>query len=424
MQKQNSLERNTIATKVVAIALAFAFIRICLPFHIPFIPIVFPVIFIWVLSTNKFKITFDLITLFYVTAIIFFIFLGELLSGHIKIMPLKDVSYGISIYMFFLVLKKVFSDNQLSCLFKDYFFRWLFLLTFIISLVSLYKYFDFSLGIEWSSIKAVSPIAYPWGTSLVPDYNMQAMVFLIGLISGSYLLDRVEQNKLKCCLILMSVVIFVAAFFLGSRRFYVAIILIVAIYFSSLFKNLFVKGTISKTDLSYLFFFMITGVIVFFAFYLGYLRVEEIIVRIKTLFNFSDSLYQSRGVLLEYAISNKFSDINLVNFMFGSGFDYMDEFGDLSCHMNNIKICPSSYPHNPLFSAMLYGGFFNLLLYVTLFIHAGYLWIKNLSREFYLFIIFVIVMVFCFISLNTIFSIPISFLWLMLPFCFHQDKLT
>ena len=82
---------------------------------------------------------------------------------------------------------------------------------------------------------------YPWGSSLVADYNIFGLCLICGLISGYYILKRQISFAYYVSFSLMSLIIFSALLFASSRRtwFVLFILLLVS-------SGIFLKNSVNR----------------------------------------------------------------------------------------------------------------------------------------------------------------------------------
>src|SRR5699024_10830973 len=107
----------------------------------------------------------------------------------------------------------------------------------LIAVISLYKYYLLLNNVQIKSFE-IPGRPYPWGTSLMPDYNMFALGMLIGLVSISYLIKTTKSFKVQLLGIMGSILVLISIILSGSRRGWL-LVAFVAIYFLiQLFKKI------------------------------------------------------------------------------------------------------------------------------------------------------------------------------------------
>lgn len=100
------------------------------------------------------------------------------------------------------------------------------------------------------------------------------------------------------------------------------------------------------------------------------------------------------------------------NKIFGSGFTYMNQFGEKFYKKEN----KTDYPHNPIISAVLYSGLLGGLFYIYFLFTSLYYYLKYLRHHWIFFILYLLTFFFVFFSGNTHFDVPVFSLLSLVPF--------
>ena len=236
-----------------------------------------------------------------------------------------------------------------------------------IGILGAWKFWLFiSAGELLGFVTAASGAEYPWGTSLVTDYNFYSLTILVSILAAMFLsADRHAGTQVILALIIAALI--VVGFLAGSRRFWVVAPVFIALQglwmiirsgirpYSTLFATLSV---------------LLVALPMAFLIYADD-SVERIMTsgwnlayRLRTVLDVSQGFgMSSRFELWQFAIDR----LEGVVPWFGSGFDYTSRFACEFSHCGNF-----GYPHMPILSAYLYGGWvaaiaaFSLYAYVTI----------------------------------------------------------
>lgn len=246
----------------------------------------------------------------------------------------------------------------------------------IVSCLGAYKLWLFLTSArQLDFIVAASGAEYPWGTSLVTDYNFYALTVLVAILSALYLTTHVRPLT-KCGLMLLITFMFAVGTAAGSRRFWVAApVFLFAQILWMIAKNGFRQHS-----------FVLVGLVALLigipatlwaiapnVFETVFTQAWDLQYRFRTLFA-SDLGYEygSRTDVIEFGIQR------LEGFVawFGNGFDYLNRF---SCE---FAICGGTgYPHMPLISAFLYGGVIAAVAALCVYVYITVASFRLLYRE-------------------------------------------
>jgi O-antigen ligase len=275
---------------------------------------------------------------------------------------------------------------------------------------------------------------YPWGTSLVVDYNIFGLCLITGLLSGYYILKRQIHFTYHVAVNLMALTIFFASVFSASRRTWfvltVLILMIAGAFLKNLMKNIFLFLSTFKLKRSEFIKKLATG-ITLTAIIIGIVALvpKDIsikhtyqLTRIKNRFvniiNISEINLKrgSRYNRYDFAFQH-INEYSILNLLIGNGSNYLKEFGQ------KFNGSGYDYPHNPILSAILQSGLIGALLIVGYICYCLFLYIKNLKFEetrFY-FLVTLVLSFYYFISGNSVFSSKIYiFFTLLMPFAINR----
>jgi hypothetical protein len=300
---------------------------------------------------SAFRIPIDGFTLLVLLTLLLY-FYGMLLSEQLDGSVFGDVFNAIGLLLLYVAGANGFSDAAHRERLMEKLRNLLLLGTLGGAVAGATKFALLLQGRRLGFVEAASPGHYPFGTSLISDYNMFALTILCGVVIA---FAKVIRGQTFIARLLAGLVFFLlctVGFFAGSRRFWVvAPVAIVAVLALSLPRLRLGAGTRRLV-------------------LLGAIGVSLALVASNYLsflsWDFLNS--QSHGLqarllsLLDADRSGAF-DERLVRWQFaasladgtaiwsGQGFDYLREF---SCRFGNCAAV--DYPHNPFLSALLYAG--------------------------------------------------------------------
>ena len=218
--------------------------------------------------------------------------------------------------------------------------------------------------------------AYPWGTSLLSDYNFYSLTVLVAILSALFLTTYVRRLG-QSILGLLIVFLFVVGILAGSRRFWLIAPLIMVV------QSLWMVSRCGVRRYSVVFgvllscFIGLPAVIYVVAndlFELLFSTAWDFQFRVLTLLN-SDIAFGMAPRVEQWV----FAIDRLDGFVpwFGNGFDYMHRF---SCQFGECG--EGGYPHMPILSAYLYGGVIAAVLACVLLVYLTLAGWKLLSHDF------------------------------------------
>jgi len=147
------------------------------------------------------------------------------MTGTVYKNVVSDIGKGISLFLLFLGLVNVVRNYRDFQLFYKVFIYGTFFSSVIISLIGLYKLVLLSYGVKISYF--FSGYEYPWGTSLVTDYNFFSLGLIIGLLCGIEILTKYYSGPIFRIIVLIGITfITLSVIFSGSRRGFVVVIFI------------------------------------------------------------------------------------------------------------------------------------------------------------------------------------------------------
>jgi len=246
-----------------------------------------------------------------------------------------------------------------------------------VSALGAYKFWMFvSSGEQLQFILAASGVEYPWGTSLVTDYNFFALTIITAILSGLFLASGARPRH-QALLAILVVFMFVVGILAGSRRFWlVAPLFVIAqclwmVLRHGIQRNGSLLGTLMLC---------LVGLPV--VLYVIASDVFEVVIaiawdfqyRLSTIFD-SDTGFGmgSRFGIWSFAIDRLEGSVP----WFGDGFDYMGRF---SCEF--AQCGGEGYPHMPILSGYLYGGVIAAIANSALYVYITVAGLKALATRF------------------------------------------
>lgn len=212
-------------------------------------------------------------------------------------------------------------------------------------------------------VAAASSGTYPWGTSLVSDYNFFALTILTSILAGIFLcMQRGPIGQVILALAIAALI--VVGFLAGSRRFWVAAPVFISlqvawmVYSAGFRRHVPLLGTILLL--------LLAAPVVILARSeqeLGQLLTSgwNLQYRLSTLLDSSTGFGLGDRFELWYLAAERLT--GAVPWV-GSGFDYMRWF---SCEFGDCS--GDGYPHMPVLSAYLYGGMIAGAAVIVLYIY-------------------------------------------------------
>jgi hypothetical protein len=265
---------------------------------------------------------------------------------------------------------------------------------------------------------------YPWGTSLISDYNVFGLGLLLGLISTYFSLQRCQYLSARFALITCGIFITLCIAFSGSRRSWIVLLFYAAIFIASKIPEtaaMVLNLEIRKTHFNaVILLFVSVWTIIFVVNFLPLnLQVAQknYLVSMKNRFvSIIDHLSGDRQIgdridILAHA-GMIFENYGYMKTVFGNGGEYMIELGERP--EANDKF---GKPHNVIVSSLLHSGMPGGILAVLMLTISIILYVSQLSHPklVYFFNLFLITSFFSLTSTNTLFTKKIFIFLLFLP---------
>lgn len=383
------------------------------------VPLTFPILFILFLGcTLKYKsisIPFNKFYVIYYFLII--VYLLSILSSNQFVVydrNIRDIQNIITSLLFLFVLS-VIDRKELKFIMEKLLIS-IPILMFIISILSLLKFVLLLNGMKLK-ILVKQTLIYPWGTSLITDYNMFSYSLSIGIISMLILYRKANEKKNKYFLIITILLSTTTILFSGSRRGWIVLFFLLFFIILKVFKK--IKLTLNRKKILIIclgLLFLSSSFIVLNKIDIKNEEVEKLKYRFSTIQNGGFSQRTDRW---DYALKIYQNEFTIKEKIFGGGFDYLPLFA--SKFAPHVK---EDYPHSPILSSLLYGGLIGFIISIIFIINLinSLIKIKNEYKYDFL-LIFVISLMYVLISGNSWFSNKL-FLFLIIIILLFLDNNT
>lgn len=343
---------------ILIVALALPFVGQAFPYGFP---LFFPVAFMamaaslacasWKSGWTGLKVPANGFTLLFLLVVAFYLY-GLLLTERLHRSLLGDFVDSLALVMVYTAAANTFSDVAHRERTIDRFLAVLLAAATAVAIVGAFKFMLLLRGQRIGFVDAASGGKYPFGTSLIQDYNMFALTLLCAaLIALARLIEARSALRrvifLACFIILCGV-----GFFAGSRRFWIVAPLgIVAVFARASLTSGFKRSATG-------FVWFLAPVVLGVALAVTYLgsdlwsalgdSTHRVQSRLLTLLDADRAGgFESRLQRWELA----YDLANGAAIWAGQGFDYIYMF---SCKFGSCAAV--DYPHNPVLSALLYSG--------------------------------------------------------------------
>ncbi len=276
---------------------------------------------------------------------------------------LREMANGIVVILLILVMANSgWSTAQRDRLVKS-FASLALLIGLFVGGIGSYKFWRLLSGEQLGFVREASSAGYPWGTSLVTDYNFFALTIMVAILSALFLSTGRRMPE-QIFLGLAAAFLVGVGMLAGSRRFWVVAPLMIVI---QLFWMVLRHGIRRNAVLINVLLLCIIGLPV-----AVYLYASDDFERmISTGWGLQERLLSILEPGREFGMSSRllrweFAVQQLQGFVpwFGSGFDYLNRF---SCAFG--ECAGPGYPHFPILSAYLYGGVMAAIVAVLLYVY-------------------------------------------------------
>ncbi len=403
----------------LALILLISLVGLAIPYGFPiFLPLVI-LYFTKFFLTQKLALRINLGFLLLYLGIVFYL-TGILHSGGTLYELVKvDLANLISIAAFLPMVMGLTVEQTKR--FIDTYNRLTGIVIFLIACFSLYKYYRLLQGEQIGFlVKLVPSGTYPWGTSLIYDYNMFAYAMFAGLFASAYCLSISKSFKAKIFYLFTLFIILISIIFAGSRRGWTVLALLLFCVIVSKLSKFFIQLIFKRIKIKNLKTFvaiLIGSLVIAFIYYsvqaptqaIHSYEFTKLIGRFSTIFGENANFFKTfsdRFALWEYAESLivKYSKFD---FLFGNGFDYLPAYGTYATNTFLDGSYPESYPHNPIISAIHYSGIIGAIVVSGIIIQPllnMYMKRKLIKKSGFI-SLYIVSLLFLLPAANTIFSI-------------------
>jgi hypothetical protein len=281
--------------------------------------------------------------------------------------------------------------------------------TLLIAALGAYKFVQFLHGKQLGFVADAASGRYPWGTSLVSDYNMFSLTMLTGLLSCCVLGTCAKGPLQRAWYAVAFIFIFLIGFLAGSRRFWVIAPIAIVAYF--VVANVNLRKLRPWRMIGYMVVIVATVAGALSGFLRGKVDVEQLLTtgwnlqaRLMTLIN-PDSGFGFSSRISRWNLA--FDLLNGPTVIIGRGFDYLQLYG---CRFAGCQAV--DYPHNLLLSSLLYGGvvgFAAVALLTLCLLNLAFRVVAARSSVLIFGVMLLAYLPFVFVSSNSVFSVK-SFL--------------
>ena len=371
---------------------------------------------------NK-KILFEFLKVYNpLLILVFFYSFGIINTKEVHILCIKDMlEFSLNLILLFYLFIFVHRSKQ-SNLFIHFFNKLTVVISYlsiIVAFLGLSKYLLNILGVDIL-------INSPYGTAFNSDKNFYALFSFLGIVSliPHLIKQQVVYKKIIFQLLILLLITNIL-FSFSYRAIFILILIILVIIGIQFFVILNTKNpsiiNFSKNTRLLLVIFVLSFL---------FLKTNNL-KRNETYKQFTKRfyVYQNNTYDLtlnafhfdkwEYAIE-LYKKESIINKFFGSGFDYLEKFGE---KFNNDKK-QLVYPHNPILSALLYSGIIGAVfafLFLLLSVYYGIIYFKK--NPLYSLMLFTSLL-FVFFSGNSLFSVPIFLFLFSLSFLIRYEEIT
>lgn len=370
------LSTNTSVTSVIAVSRATIALGLALPFLGQTIPYGIPLFFLvaccafavavlrrsWLFGVSGVVFPFDgfVLSLLFVFALFLY---GMLRSERIDPALYGELANVVSILALYSA-----AVNSSSLELRRVVQWSLSLIVFICAFAAalgIWKFLLLLQGRRLAFVEAGSPDGYPFGTSLINDYNMFSLALLGGALAAFARLLQVRSGVWRAGLSIALVIILAAGMFAGSRRFWLVTPLAFGLILFLVAPRIGMLRTTRRTAFL-ICVVLFAGLVASKYSGLDWAYVNDFIDRLEgrlsTLLDAEGGRgFEPRLMRWEYA----YALAQGASAWFGQGFDYLYAYG---CRFG---ACTSiDYPHNPFLSALLYGGLLGVASVVILLTYA------------------------------------------------------
>ena len=321
---------------------------------------------------NNFRFSLHIFTLYAVIPLFLYIFALALTGRLFSPVKYALIDAGNMTIYLILMLSIIKNEKELE-LYKNYFENMLFFSGVFFALMGLYKYMLLSNRIFIDFIRQEGH-SYPWGTSLLVDYNVFSRTLIFALLIGIQFTIREKRLLPKIFYISSSIVLLSCILFTGSRRgiLFSSIIIFSLILFLIIKSIKSVKSAFSILrfnrkkflKISIYFLFCILLFTMLFSFVNQFFndgagnisvlnRAFTVFSALKSSEKVGGSFLESRIIRLKISV-DIFSSYGLLEKLVGGGFGYLEEIAV-------VTGVDYDYPHNILVSVLLSNGILGLL---------------------------------------------------------------
>jgi hypothetical protein len=316
----------------------------------------------WSAGVGAVELPLDAFGLAVLFALVCFLY-GILMTTRTDTSLLGETANGVGTLVLYTGVVNAWPSAEARERLASHILRLLVMCTTAIGILGAYKFFLLLNGRQLGFVASQSTGPYPWGTSLVQDYNMFALVILTGLLAACAEAVRARGVLRRFTASAVFLLLCIVGFFAGSRRFWIITpIAVLALLWVSA-KQAGAAGVLRAAAAT-----GIAAVVVVLGLIIGFHGQLDLARLTSAGWNLESRLATLGDPQGGFGLDSRVSHWNLAYqlldgwwFWTGAGFDYLHIFG---CRFGNCAVV--DYPHNLLLSALLYGGILGCLSVMAL----------------------------------------------------------
>lgn len=398
---------------VIALILLIAVVGMAYPYGFPLFTPFLVICFCVLMFRGSIVLEINIGFVFlYLSSMLYLV--GIIVSGQIYAHNLNDLENMLGYLLLWLMLGKM--DGRSYQRLMELYFKVSSPVLTVIAVLGIYKFYMLYHGVTLTWVIRENNV-YPWGSSLVVDYNFFALALLMGLLAATYCFHQASSVRIRLIYLVMALLMTTAIILSGSRRAWVVIALLGLLLLLWLLRVLLRNLSQLRRGTQTVFITFVLLVVLPSIFWviaksdfgsLDNYRVDQLTYRLSTLFTDEGDSFSERSARWNYTLE-LLESYNFLQLVLGHGFNYLTDFAN-QFTFNGTE----DYPHNPFLSAFLYSGMVGLLAHIMFIFTACLQAWGNRKRLGWTFLgMLGISLAFCLISANSIFSINLMMILLL-----------
>lgn len=410
----------TVTTLLLALLFSTSFFSLCFPYGFPVFPVLAGLSFLWASSHRQTVLPRHLGVV--LLALCVLAYMSGVLQGGIGYREVRrDMQNVAGVFLVLPVLQGLTRREEFAR-FRAWTCTLSAVLLTAVAILSLYKFHLLLQGRTIAFFK-VPDRPYPWGTSLVSDYNFFAFAMGIGAVSAVYALVEARTPYRRTGYTASLLLTLASGVLAGSRRFWIclAIALIAAPLIAVIWASRKMLASVADRRwllrIGFLLGVLVVAVISLIPERTATLAFSQasvdLLYRFTTMMEF-DKSFAPRASRWEFSL-HLAENRSLGEQLVGSGFDYLPTF---SRHF--MPRGDEDYPHNPILSALLYSGIGGAFLVLLLWLVSFVGFVRAMRVDTYFLMVYLAANVFLVVSAHSLFSAKFLPLLMMMPWVMKQ----